>query len=105
MSAEVAAGVFYQERRALLAALKLLLSAAAAGPDAAGGPATPVVHQFVGSLLAERRGGRSALLSRILSLVQVFSDCWAFFRCSWKRTVVPAPSSCAWDSPIIHACW
>lgn len=80
VSAEVAAGVFYQERRALLAALQLLLSAAAAaGPEAAGG-AAPVVHRFVGTLLAERRGGRSALLSRLLDLVQVCPDCWALVR-------------------------
>ena len=68
----MAAGVFFQERRALLTALKMLLAAAAAGPEAAAAaPAAAVAQRFVSDLLGERRGARSALLARLLELVQV----------------------------------
>jgi hypothetical protein len=73
VSPEVAAGVFYQERRALLSSLTFLLTAAAAGPldsEDATGP-TALVAQFVGELLAERCNGSPAVVSRLLTLIKV----------------------------------
>lgn len=73
VSAEVAAGVFYEERRALLAALLALLAAAAEGAEAGGGAARSAVQRWVGGLLGERQGARSALLARLLELIQARS--------------------------------
>ena len=44
--------------------------AAAEGAEAGGGAARPAVQRWVGGLLGERRGACSALLARLLELIQ-----------------------------------
>lgn len=88
VSAEVAAGIYFLERRALLAALRRLLQAAAAAPaDAAAAPeVAEAVAGFAEKLLQQRQDGRPALVARLMTLVQVRIAWWSFgtLQASWR---------------------
>ena len=76
VTAEVAAGVYFQERRAVLLALRRVLQAAAAAAAGLAPDVADCVAAFACGLLEQRRDGRAALVGRLLTLVQVRGPSW-----------------------------
>ena len=73
-SAEVAAGLWLEQRRALVGALHRLLQAQAL-PAADAPPAlAAALAAFNADLLGERAGGRSVLLGRLIDLLKARAD-------------------------------
>ena len=74
VSAEVAAGVYFEERRGLVGALHRLLQVQALpGPDPPQDVSNVIVN-FNNGLLSLRANGRSLLVSRLIELIGVGLD-------------------------------
>ena len=104
MSAEVAAGVYFEERRGLVATLWRLLQVMVLGAEEQPPEVLAVTTAFTLDLLAARTPeGRSALVSRLLDLIQVHcrtnttssAGLTAVMR-SWLCDLRPDPNCSMW---------
>lgn len=70
-TAEVAAGLFLEERRALVGSLHRLLQAQALPTADIPAPLAAALAAFNADLLGQRMGGRTVLLARLIDLIKV----------------------------------
>ena len=90
VTAEAGAGIYFTERRALVEALHHLLQLEAL-PDADAPPETQAaVKSFLGPLLLQESGGRSALLTRLIELIRVSPQLFST-QTKLPRAFVPRP--------------
>lgn len=71
VAAEVAAGVYFEERRGLVGALHRLLQVQALPGPEPSQEISAVIAQFNDGLLSLRANGRSLLVSRLIELIGV----------------------------------